>query len=1045
LANSSFGPSVFEPFGFGILRAPALPINVYSSASHWLERLTKLSREDVPSDHVLSSIKDALQIASPDLTDALQRTPAPTFEARRKALRYLIRMSTRPTPFGAFAGVALVRCTKRTTLALLEHPHRLHKRLDIGWLISSIEQLEQERLIQRRLTFVANSAAFIKAGRVHLIDPTVPNSGTSVASATIKATSVVRAALTAARSPINHTDLVQAISNTARAANQEQIENLIEHLLRLGFLTSDLRPSLTVEDPGRYFLDRVDEIVFDDPLNDATKKPLQPQVHPATSDLGDLIDTLQDDPTFHVDLELNTAGREINQRLAEDAAAAAEILIRLSPPNPMPHITSFRQEFVSRYGSDREVSILELLSADFGLGLPATYPDTSRVLPTTPRTSTGSYLAELAAKAIHERLLAIELTARDLKILEPCPLSSESIPESLEIFVSVAASSRAAIDAGDYSIVVGPGVGAREAGRSLGRFAFMLGAESEMQVIASNDESAFTDTIHAELVYVPARAQMGNVAVRPSPYKYQIAIGCNPTVSLENVIPLSELVLGIRRERFCIRWPRHDARVRVTETHMLNQLLAPAACRFLTEVSLDGERCLRGFNWGHLEDLPFLPRLHFGRITLSPARWRITSRTNEAFQSERFVDFVPRLREWRAQMRIPRFVYLADGDNRLLLDLEDLDQVQELFTEVRRLQQGRDIQLQEVIPGPEDAWLESPAGRYFAEFAFPLKRRRSVRTNPPKEGSSPKQRLRSRPLNPSRPQFVGDEWLFAKLYVPPSREADLVRGPIAEFVHELRDNRWIDRWFFVRYADPDRHLRLRFHGSPEILTHAVSPKLAKLAKGLERGDLCSRFVLDTYDREVERYGGMAGLKIAECLFGVDSDAVLEFLNHEPHPQTIADHLDLALLTVDRFVAGFLPDPLHRHVWYESFGKSRQDGELFRSRKAQLLELLSNPSSLAAIENHYLNRGLRTFATRIPEYAFQLRQLQERRELTKTLETTLKSQVHMHCNRLLGLDNSDSEAIILRLLNRAYHPAIASAYSAPERPGERSRNVSEKPL
>jgi thiopeptide-type bacteriocin biosynthesis protein len=41
-----------------------------------------------------------------------------------------------------------------------------------------------------------------------------------------------------------------------------------------------------------------------------------------------------------------------------------------------------------------------------------------------------------------------------------------------------------------------------------------------------------------------------------------------------------------------------------------------------------------------------------------------------------------------------------------------------------------------------------------------------------------------------------------------------------------------------------------------------------------RSGLLSRFQLDTYEREVERYGGAAGITPAEKLFHADSEAAL---------------------------------------------------------------------------------------------------------------------------------------------------------------------------
>src|SRR6185436_14813110 len=84
-------------------------------------------------------------------------------------------------------------------------------------------------------------------------------------------------------------------------------------------------------------------------------------------------------------------------------------------------------------------------------------------------------------------------------------------------------------------------------------------------------------------------------------------------------------------------------------------------------------------------------------------------------------------------------------------------------------------------------------------------------------------------------------------------------------------------WFFVRYADPDEHLRLRFSGDPARLSSEVLPALRDLVEPLLADGRLLRFQLDTYEREVERYGGAEGIILAERVFEADSRAVLDIV------------------------------------------------------------------------------------------------------------------------------------------------------------------------
>ena len=116
-------------------------------------------------------VRLALSVGSRSLSDALERSSkSGTLDVRlrRKLLRYLIRMSTRPTPYGLFAGVALARFGSRTDLALADHPPRRRTRPDMAWLLNFVARLESSPEVRIHLNFLGNPAARISAGRVYL-------------------------------------------------------------------------------------------------------------------------------------------------------------------------------------------------------------------------------------------------------------------------------------------------------------------------------------------------------------------------------------------------------------------------------------------------------------------------------------------------------------------------------------------------------------------------------------------------------------------------------------------------------------------------------------------------------------------------------------------------------------------------------------------------------------------------------------------------------------------------------------------------------------
>ena len=110
-------------------------------------------------------------------------------------------------------------------------------------------------------------------------------------------------------------------------------------------------------------------------------------------------------------------------------------------------------------------------------------------------------------------------------------------------------------------------------------------------------------------------------------------------------------------------------------------------------------------------------------------------------------------------------------------------------------------------------------------------------------------------------------------------------------------------WFFVRYGDPDPHLRIRFRGQSERLMGELLPRICTWAHGLITNGLSTRLCFDTYDRELERYGGPEGTAAAEAILGADSRAVIEMLRISRGGLLELDMTSLTVLSIDDFLTG----------------------------------------------------------------------------------------------------------------------------------------------
>lgn len=988
-----------------------LPARAYETICHQAEP------ERAFRDPVL---RRALGSASVDLVRALARVqegaPA-TPRLRSRLLRYLIRMATRPTPYGLLAGVGLAAWGDRTDLTLDETAARSCSHPDMDWLFRLVLGLESDVRVRGSLRLSTNPEAFVRGGRVYLREQLSDGSGSSGAHTSVRATAAVVAALRTCRRPTPHTRVRDHLLDTISGATSEKVERLIDELLKTSLLQSDLRPCLT-GDPVEQLSLRLDEIPEASDARLQLEKVRQWAIaFDANRDGSREFDDLQYRSSVASDLIFNLPRNLLAKSIGADVARAAELMLTLTPfPNGYPGLEAYRSAFETRYGHDRVVSLLELLDPNYGLGLPSEAAGVNaqgpRNFPVRDRT-----LWDLANEALHNKTPVIELTDDTIKRLQTWNGTRTNAPLSLDLYIFVCAQSQQAIDSGDYQVVIGPNIGAMAAGRNLGRFAAALGEDAvrHLEETALLEQSFDPEVILAELVYLPRKFRSMNVCVRPGVRDFEILVGTMPSTSWDRVIPLEELAVRLNGGLFELWWPSRGAKIVITSGHMLNYSRAPAVCRFLADVSLQGKAQLHVFDWGPAANLPFLPRVQSKRIVLRPAEWRLfESHAKRTFDLDDRERFYRSFSAWKHSWNVPKRVYLSAGDNRLLLDLEEPLHLDELLLELRRLGSGGNLVLQEPLPDVTDVWTKGVDGTYFAEFVVPLIQR--------SDSVAP---LDVRSATPEPPSFSipadrivapGGDWLYLKLYAGYELHDDLIAGPLRTFAEAVVTQGLSDRYFFLRYSDPDPHIRLRFKGNPERLVGELFPEVCTWARALIAEERCLRFSFDTYERELERYGGVNAMDAAEQIFFVDSRLAAALLDLTVRKELFEDRTVIAAVVVAHLLESFGLDRRAAVQWCDKTGYPRNEttrayrdhGRLVRSA----LNGAGMPEALAGL-GQLLDRRHDELQPAIAS----LKELERAHDLNRPLSTILQSIVHMFCNRFIGNDKS-REGIAIGLVARA---------------------------
>jgi thiopeptide-type bacteriocin biosynthesis protein len=815
-------------------------------------------------------------------------------------LRYLIRASSRPTPFGLFSGVALLPFDPAGPVCLAV-PHLSRARLapDFAWLMAAERQRAETVAADPddgSLDLRANVLRVHGAGRIWLASPDIWGARASRATS-VRDTSAVRYVLNQARHPMPRRELARQTAAAFPHVTAERIAALLDSLLSAALLIPGRRPRLSYGGSGA--------------AGPSARLPVSPRVlHAAQAVAGarledwaqgllpNLLRSQQQVlPEFsgasvQADALLDVGGHLPDEvaRLAERAATVMQLIGRSEPyPNSLREHASF---FTERYGSGAEVPLLEMLSDVIGIGSPSGYevPGRSWELPDAARP--GGQFTQQSLTRHFARLSAIglatggpvELTLTDLERIFPPAQDSRAAATALDITFAVGRRAD-----GSYYAVLGeqpvvPG------GRLIARFAAAAGEGmlTHLREVISAENRAIPEAIDAELTYLPIDAKGANIAERPWLRDYELAVNVEPRAPRNRQLTLDDLLVGVEDGVYYLRSQSIGRRVLLRQTAMLNRMLAPDAVRFALEVCHTQYRTIKGFDWEAIAHaIPALPRVTCGSLVLESACWSMGSAPEfaEGFPA-RLDDFRSVLRQWRATWRVPQLVQLSLGDARLLLDLDNEACVQELFRSWRA--GSASPVLREFLPGAAECLLRNTAGEpVSSEVVVSVVRAPSTHQHHGAvQGGVP---------DPRPAHWPGTEWLSLHLYLPFSAHSDLLIREVSRLRDMLAATPEGSRFFFLRYADPAPHLRLRVRigpGQENEQAWTVLRWAAELGDRRMVGDIQLR----SYRPEYERYGGYETFAVVQDIFCADSLAIVERLRRWP----AATPDDLLLAAADFF-------------------------------------------------------------------------------------------------------------------------------------------------
>ncbi len=1056
--ESSLEMAEYASSGFFVLRTPLLPIEEF------LELTQASARAAVGRWAERPDVKEALWLSSPELLQSLAQwrddpDSAKGQKLERTLYRYLARMTARATPFGGFAACSVGKTSNQANLELApREQYRRRTRLDMEYLVVLAEAVAADPEARRHLSFRPNSALHLAAGAYHHLLGQAQESGRSYQLVATEPTPFLEATLRRAAEGATAQSLAQALVEEDPDVSLDEAQAFVGKLIESQVLVSTLAPPVIAEDPVPYMVREFEQAQqhdlaaslskIDDQLRALDRAGLGADVRvyeEVSTAVAQLPGKFRSGRLIQVDTMKPAPAATLDQQLVEEVLRAAQVLHVLHGQREQSVFTQFKEDFRERY-QERKVPLLEALDDEAGIGFESSdnagaepllegidFRRIESTLPPATEKKIGPVLLRRLQDVWASKSTVLELDEDLLQELKAGP--SLPLPDSFAAMGSCFRDAQGGLGFFLHSMMGPSGVNlAARFCHADERLAACVKGHTRAEEAVRGDGAVL-----AEIAHLP-EGRVGNVVCRPALRHYEVPFLATSGMPGDRQVPLSDLTVSVVDDRIVLRSRRLQREVlpRLTTAHNFAGERSLKLYKFLCLLQYQDVTADFAWDWGALEQASFLPRVVLGNIVFSLARWRVSAEDVAKFGANEGRDSLLRVQEWRQARQMPRFVYISDFDNQLLIDFESALAV-EVFLE--HIGKNPDTLLVEMLPAPGELPAHGPEGTFVHEIILPFVRQEAAARQAPSVATA---NVNTAPLAvvPGRNFMPGSEWLYAKLYCSPSHADRLLRELVQPLVKEVMGAGTADGWFFIRFSDPRWHLRLRLHGNPAALSLHVLPRLGWLAGEQQRQGTLWRMQLDSYEREIERYGGPRGIAVAERLFQLDSElclALLPLFSGEGGAQL---RWQLAFCGADLLFSGLGFSLEQKRTETERLARFReQEYVIDKTYKEQMARMFRDQRhKLAAL----LDRGMANGENLLPPQAIsayarcsaglaslrrQFEDLEQSGQLTKPLHEFAESFVHMHLNRIFRSSALTQETVVYEFLTRMYAAKLAQASAA----------------
>ncbi|MCF6406641.1 lantibiotic dehydratase [Chitinophaga filiformis] len=1026
--------------GFYLLRSPLMPVD-------FLTRFLQLPYAALADEikHIFTDpyLAEAIYIASPELSNELRKWQQGQLTGEKDVnklvlslFRYVLRMSTRCTPYGLFAGCATGAFTEATAIHLNEvQQHRKYCRLDMNYVAELAEKIAMIPAVQAQLRYFPNNSVYRTGDNYRYAAFTVKNKFRQYDLTAVNYSTYLEQVLERAATGATIEELCSYL--TSEEITAEEAQEFIQELIESQLLISELEPTITGEEFFHILVRRLRELQHTEGIHDTLTAIQQLLGMPATGIdkylqthalVKQLLPDTNNKDLVQTDLFLSTSTNTISQQVITEIQEQVAALWKLPAPERTGDLQNFIKSFQQRY-EEQEIPLAIALDTETGIGYGAYTSHYSAHVPllddiviknsSGPDTISWNNMRQFQLKRYMEclRQQQMEITLTDADIEELSTANEVPIPDSFYVMGSIVSESAQAVDNGDYLFDFSS-CGGPSAANLLGRFCHgdELLKEKVRECLAEEAQHN-PDVIYAEIIHLP-EARTGNILMRPQLRDYEIVYLGNGSVAADHQIPVTDLMVRVENNAVVLRSRKFNKRVmpRLSTAHNFSRGSLPMY-KFLCDLQFQQLHHATGWQWNLPVAAPFLPRVRYKKFILQKCTWTLHKKDYPLLAKHGGVQEHFRIfQDIRQALRLPRYVSITEGDNELFIDLDNESCVHLLAT---TLLKREEITLQEILQTPEHCWITGQGGTFTNELIIPFKSSAGKQTKAAVHSAAS--------THPQRHFPPGSEWLYLKIYAGVNTTEKILKTVIKPLVEELSAKRVIDQWFFIRYTDPDDHIRVRFHHATDkdFWKTVLSEFYRMISQEIDPG-LIHKIQTDTYIREIERYGA-GTMELSERIFYYDSEAVVGCVDLLEGEEGENYRWLIALRGVEMLLHDFgyslqeksaFLKRLQYHFFQEFGGEQTLQTQLnssYRKHMRQIASFLDPDQDV----NNAIEDAISLLATRSSRIRQAILEAPARK-----WDDLMGSYVHMFLNRILLSNQRKQELVIYHFLNKYYESRLA---------------------